>query len=110
MRSVLLGNLQDPTVTANIDLLGQGQGRKAVQAFFKSKRLPDTVTPAFVKALQEVLSGLEKVVLTEDQLRSALTDGGVPCTVGELKQRFEGFVAGLTKGKDATRVRIVVEK
>lgn len=108
--NTLLGNLQDPTVSGNIELLGGGEGREAVEAFLESKRLPDPVSPAFVKALQEILSGLEKVVLPEARLRSALISGGVPCTVGELKERFDAFVADLTKGKDATRVRVVVER
>jgi len=38
-----------------------------------------------------------------------LTQGGVPCTVEELKQRFDRYVAGLTKGNDAKKVRVVVE-
>jgi hypothetical protein len=42
--------------------------------------------------------------------RSALTDAGVPCTVGELKERFEAFLADLTKAKDAPRVRVVLER
>jgi hypothetical protein len=108
--NTLLGNLQDPTVSGNIELLGAGEGRDAVEAFLKSKSLPDSVSPAFVKALQEILSGLEKVVLIEARLRSALTYGGVPCTVGELKERFDVFLADLTRGKDATRVRIIVER
>ncbi|MBK1699955.1 DUF6079 family protein [Thiococcus pfennigii] len=108
--STLLGNLQDPTVAGNIDLLGAGDGREAVAAFLKDKRLPDPVGPAFVKALQEILSGLEKVVVNEARLRAALTDGGIPCTLSELRDRFESYLAGLTKGKDASRVRVVVEK
>ncbi len=108
--NTLLGNLQDPTVSGNIELLGAGESRNAVEAFLKSTSLPDPVSPAFVKALQEILSGLEKVVLTEARLRSALTDGGVPCTVGELKERFDAFVADLTKNKGASRVRVVVER
>ncbi|OIP43034.1 MAG: hypothetical protein AUK47_03375 [Deltaproteobacteria bacterium CG2_30_63_29] len=108
--NTLLGNLQDPTVAGNIELLGAGDGRDAVQTFLAEKGLPDPVSPAFVKALQEVLSGLEKVVLTETRLRSALTEGGVPCTMGELKERFESFVADVTKGKDPTKVRFVVER
>lgn len=108
--NTLLGNLQDPTVSGNIELLGAGLGRDAVAAFLKEKHLPDPVIPAFVKALQEILSGLEKVVLTDARLRAALTDGGVPCTVGELKERFDAFVTDLTKGKDASRVRVVVER
>jgi predicted ATPase len=108
--NTLLANLQDPTVADNIDLLGRGKGRDTVRAFLSEKQLPDPVSPAFVKALQEVLSGLEKVVLTETRLRSALTDGGVPCTLAELRHRFDGFLADLTKGKDSARVRIVIEK
>ncbi|RDE49561.1 MAG: ATP-binding protein [Candidatus Accumulibacter meliphilus] len=108
--NTLLGNLLDPTVAGNIELLGAGDGLEAVESFLKEKSLPDPVGPAFVKALQEILSGLEKVVLTEDRLRTALTDGGVPCTVSELKERFGAFVSDLTKGKDASRVRIVVER
>lgn len=106
----LLGNLADPTVAANLDLLGAGAGRDAVLAFLDRRQLPDPVNPAFVQALQEVLRGLEKVALTETRLRAALIDGGVPCTVAELKQRFEAFVGELTRGKDAARVRIVVER
>lgn len=108
--NTLIGNLQDPTVAGNIDLLGAGEGRDAVEAFMESKSLPDQVSPAFVKALQEILSGLEKIVLTETRLRAALRDGGVPCTVGELKERFDAFVSDLTKGKDSSRVRVVVER
>jgi len=52
---------------------------------------------------------LEKVAVTGDGLRAALTQGGVPCTVEELKQRFDRYVAGLTKGKNAKKVRVVVE-
>lgn len=106
----LLTNLADPTVAANIDLASSQEGRAAVQAFLASEQLPDPIGPAFVKALQEILSGLERVVLTEPRLLSALTDDGAPCTVAEIKQRFEGFVAELTKGKDVARVRFVIEK
>ena len=68
------------------------------------------ISPAFVKALQEILSGLERVLLTENRLHAALVEGGLPCTVAELKERFDGFVAGITKGKDLSRVRVVIEK
>ncbi len=106
----LLGNLEDPTVAENIELLSAPEGKRAVLAFLDTRILPDPVEPLFVKALQEILSGLEKVVFGEERLRNALTDGGVPCTVAELKERFDGFVAELTRGKDAAKVRIVVEK
>jgi len=107
--NLLLTNLEDPTVASNIELLSHDAGRKAIESFRKKRALPEPVPPALVKALQEVLQGLERVVLREAELRDALIEGGTPCTLPELKQRFEAFVASLTKGKDPGRVRIVVE-
>ena len=105
----LLTNLDDPTVAGNIDLVTDAKGKRELREFIKAKRLPEPVTPAFVKALQEVLSGLQKVVLTGDDLRTALVDGGLPCTVDDLRERFERHLGKLTKGRDASKVRLVIE-
>lgn len=107
--NTLLRHLQDPAVAGQTQRLG-ARGRDAVESFLWSKTLPDPVSAAMVESLREVSSGLERVVLDEAQLHAALTDGGVPCTVGELKERFDTFVSDLTNGKEASRVRIVVER
>ena len=107
--TTLLGNLEDPTVASNVELLTTAKGKTAVADFIKRKELPEQITPDFIKALQEVLSGLKKVSLTQDDLQAALISGGVPCTVKELKERFDSYVAKLTKGQDGAKVRIVVE-
>jgi hypothetical protein len=105
----LLGNLEDPTVTANIDLLTDKNGKGALRAFLKDRTLPVQVDTVFVKALQEALSGLQKVVLKKDNLHAALLRGGVPCTVAELHERFEAHLAELNKGKDSAKIRIVLD-
>jgi hypothetical protein len=105
----LLTNLDDPTVAGNVDLVTDTKGKRELRDFIKSKSLPEPVTPAFVKALQEVLSGLQKVVVTTDELRAALADGGLPCTVADLRERFERHLGKLTKGRDASKVRLVIE-
>jgi Family of unknown function (DUF6079) len=105
----LHANLEDPTVFANIGLVSDPAGKKELQAFLKSKKLPDTISPAFVKALQEALSGLQKVSFGNTQLQAALSDGGLPCTIADLHDRFDRYVATLTKGKDVSKVRIVIE-
>ncbi len=102
-------NLEDPTVSGNIELVSDPVGKRELQGFLKSKTLPDPVSPAFVKALQEVLSGLQKVTLGSAVLQAALADGGLPCTVSDLKERFDRYVATLTKGKDPSKVRVVIE-
>jgi len=102
-------NLEDPTVSGNIDLVSDPVGRRELQAFLKNKALPDPVGPAFVKALQDVLGGLQPVTFGAPNLQAALSEGGLPCTIGDLKERFDRYVANLTKGKDASKVRIIIE-
>lgn len=105
----LVANLKDPTVQDNISLLADKVGKREIEDFLAYGALPEPVTPSFVKALQDALSGLEKVVITPACLRKALLDGGSPCTVDELKDRFTKFVDTLTKTKDRAKVRIVLE-
>jgi len=105
----LLDNLADPTVSENIDLVSNPKGKKAVKAFVKAQELPDNLDATFIQALQEVLSGLQKVVLRQADLRNALAKGGLPCTMEELEQRFGEYVKTVTKGKDMAKVRIVLE-
>jgi len=101
-------NLEDPTVSENVALVSDAAGKIELQSFINSKQLPDPVTPAFVKALQEVLRGLEKVWISKVELEAALSEGGLPCTVIELRERFDRYVINLTKGKDVTKVRLLV--
>ena len=103
-------NLEDPTVSGNIELVSDPVGKSELQAFLKNKALPDPVGPAFVKALQEVLGGLQPVTFGGADLQAALTDGGLPCTISDLKERFDCYVANLTKGKDASKVRILIKQ
>ncbi len=105
----LRSNLEDPTVSGNIELVSDAAGKGELQSFLKSKQLPDPVSPAFLKALQEVLSGLQKVSFGNAALQAALSEGGLPCTVGDLRERFDRYVGIITKGKDLSKVRVVIE-
>ena len=104
----LLSNLGDPVVQGNFGLLKPKQ-RKLIEEFMAAKELPDEIANDFLQALQEALSGLSKVPVRIDELRAALFPDSGPATPSELKDRFEHFVAGLLKGKDAGKTRIVLE-
>lgn len=105
----LLENLADPAVRDNIALISDRDGKAEIETFLATRELPDPVTRGLVQALQEALTGLEKVEITAAGLGDALAHGGLPCTVQELQSRFERYVAELTAGKTADRVRVVVE-
>ncbi len=107
-QQTLLDNLDDPIIQANLDLL-KAAARALIQSFVASKTLPDPVTPDFVSAVQEALSGLEKIAVTSDDIKKALLHGGSPATPEDLRKRFETFLNERCKGKDATKLRFVVE-
>ncbi|MCZ7665640.1 MAG: DUF6079 family protein [Thermoleophilia bacterium] len=106
---VLQENLSDPTIKDKLGLITNKAGREAVQGFIKSGTLPEEIDNTFIKALQEVLSGLEKVGISARDVTVALTKGGMPCTPEQLQDRFDSYVKALTKGKDAAKLRIVIE-
>ena len=107
-QQTLLDNLDDPIIQANFELLKAAQ-RDLIKGFLTSKALPDPVTPEFIAAVQEALSGLEKIVVTGDDIKKALLTGGSPATPDDLRKRFESFMNERCKGKDASKLRFVVE-
>jgi hypothetical protein len=59
--------------------------------------------------MKEVLAGLKRVELKMTALQQALTEGGSPATLAEVKERFEAHLTKLTKGADASKVRILIQ-
>lgn len=104
----LLTNLEDPTTRENLNLLKPEQ-RQLVDEFLTSRTLPNPLTNEFIHAVKEVLSGLAKVVVKTQDLQKVLLAGGSPCTVKEMKERFDDYLGDLARGKDLSKVRIVVE-
>ena len=104
----LLTNLEDPTTQGNLELL-KSEPRKMVDTFLQARALPGGLTQEFILAMQEVLSGLIKVPVQIGNLRAALLVGGSPVTPTEMKRRFEDYLHELTKGKESSKVRIVLE-
>jgi hypothetical protein len=107
-QQTLLDNLDDPITQANFDLLRAGQ-RDQIQGFLAKRTLPDSVTPGFISAVQEALSGLEKIIVSADDIKQALLSGGSPAAPEELRKRFEVFLNERCKGKDTSKLRFVVE-
>ena len=104
----LLTNLEDPIIQENLELL-KPASRKLITTFVENGELPEELNDAFIKALQDVLSGLAKVTVTQDDLFNALIKGGIPVTPAELRNRFDAYMEEKTKGKELEKVRIVLE-
>jgi len=107
-QQTLLDNLDDPIIQANFDLLKRSQ-RELIKNFVVAKQLPDPITPDFVSAVQEALSGLEKISVSSIDIKNALLQGGSPATPDDLRKRFDNFLNDRCKGKDASKLRFVVD-
>ena len=107
-QQTLLENLEDPIIQANFELLKDAQ-RNLIQGFLKSRNLPDPVIPEFVASIQEALSGLEKIVITGEEIKDALLVGGSPATPDDLRKRFDHLLTDRCKGKDNSKLRFVIE-
>lgn len=106
--AALLQNLEDPTTQSRLDLLPAEQ-LGLIGTFLATRRLAVPVSCALVGAIGDALSGLTKVVVRTQALRTALTGSGGPATLSELRERFEEHLRELTRGKDPGKVRVVVE-
>ena len=105
----LLDNLDDPTAKKSIKLLPAEQ-KEAVNAFVKSRSLPDKISNDLVQGMQQALSGLIAISVKFADLLDALSDGGAPCTVEQIQTRFEEFVQKITRGKEPAKVRLVIDR
>ena len=105
----LIANLEDPTTKERIKKVLSPEQRAIVQAFLKSRRLPEEIDHAFLNAIKEALTDLALVSVKIADLRDALLAGGSPATPADMKKRFDEYLDGLTKGKEPGKVRIVLE-
>ena len=105
---ILLDNLNDPTVQDDIELTDEYQ-RKIVEEFKGKKKLPDEITDQFIQTFQDIFSGLEKVSVSEGDLKRIFGSVGTPLTVEEFRRKFEEYLQSLIKNKDTKKIRILLE-
>jgi Family of unknown function (DUF6079) len=105
----LLDNLDDPTARKSTNLLPDAQ-KQAINAFLKSKKLPEKISNDLVQGMQTALSGLTAISVKTAELLDALSDGGAPCTVEQIHDRFDEFVQKITRGKEPAKVRLLIDR
>lgn len=105
----LVENLDDPTARKSIDLL-PGEQKAAVNGFLKAKKLPDKIGNELVQGMQTALSGLIAISVKPADLLDALSGGGAPCTVEQIRTRFEEFLQKITRGRETGKVRLVIDR
>ena len=107
--ATLLENLADPTAQESLKLL-EPAAKVLVDRFLASGRLAQDPEQELIDALAEVLAGLEKVSVKPAELCAALAPGGAPSTPTAMVKRLAGWLEDQVGGRDASKVRIVLEE
>ena len=82
--------------------------KKIIKNFIKNKKLPSSIDSDFVGAVSRALKGLEKVEISLDEIKKALTTRGNISNPTDIQKRFENLINTKTKGKDKDRIRIIL--
>ncbi len=104
----LLNTVSDPIVSSQKEYLSADQ-QKVIDDFISSGTLPKRVDDFFVKSVNALLKGFEPVVIQTEDLMQKLDELG-PCDVDTFKSKIADIVAGYIKGKDTSKLRIIVKR
>ncbi len=108
--AALRQNLQSETAQQSMTAMTAAE-RRPIEAYLTTADPASTPLPdGLVKAINQALRGLQTVAINSQQLLVALQDGGLPCTVEELKQRFERYVRQAMSGHDPRNTRLMIEQ
>jgi hypothetical protein len=106
-QQALRANLNSEATQQSLEAMTPEE-RKPIDQFLAqsddSVDIPDGFAPVANRALQ----GIEAVNLSVEALVTALKQGGLPCTVAELEQRFQSFVNEAMRGHDARNTRLTL--
>lgn len=105
---MLLDTISDPLVLSQKEYL-TAQQAQILDEFVSSKELPKRVDDFFVKSINALLQGFESVVIETEDLIQKL-DEMPPCDVDTFKGKINEIVSEYIKGKDASKLRIVVKR
>jgi len=105
---ILLSNLDDAHTKESIELLKEND-KASLTSFINKRQLPDNLSDEFVLLLKQVLSGLIRVTINLKDLQKAIAKTGGSISPIELRKVFDDYIENLVKGKDASKVRIVLE-
>ena len=104
----LLDTISDPLVAGSKEYLSADQ-KKVVEDFISTKAFPEKVDDFFVRAISELLQGFEPVVIDADEMVKEL-ETLPPMDEDGFVKKLKEMLSGYTKGKDASKLRIVVKR
>jgi energy-coupling factor transporter ATP-binding protein EcfA2 len=103
-------NLQSETAQQSMRSMTAGE-RKPIDLYLAQRDPTAAPLPhGLVQAVNQALRGLKTIILDPNELLASLSEGGFPCTVEQLTQRFNDYVRGTMSGHDRRNTRLIIEQ
>ncbi|MEJ5241100.1 MAG: DUF6079 family protein [Anaerolineales bacterium] len=83
--------------------------RRPVEEFLRQTSDDPNIPPDFAESANRALHGIRSLRLNVNDLLMALQEGGLPCTVDELKARFHRFLQNALRGYDENNTRLTLD-
>jgi hypothetical protein len=104
----LINTISDPIVSSQKEYLSADR-QQVIDDFLSNGMFPKRVDDFFVKSINALLKGFEPVVIQTEDLIQKLDELG-PCDVDTFKTKIADIVSIYTKGKDTSKLRIIVKR
>lgn len=105
----LLTELNDPAIKSTFSSALKPADKKVVDKLIQDKTLPDPVDDAFVRIINEALSGLKTREVKSGDVAKAILGDGVPLKESELRDRFEKWLKEVLASDAPEAVRFVLK-
>lgn len=106
--TILLNTVDDPLTLANKEFLKPRQ-RAMVDNLLETKELTEIIDTFFVDTINTLISEIDKVEVSADELIDTITKLG-PREIEDFKKQILTFIDQKVKGKDASKLRIILKK
>lgn len=108
-QQALRAGLQSETVQASLNALSAAE-KHPIQHFLAQADDDPAIPAGLSQAANQVLRGIQALSLSTAALLDALKEGGMPCTVTDLKQRFNQFISETMRGYDPSSTRLTLKE
>lgn len=105
--AAIVSAVDDPMLNDDKALLSKPK-RQLIDTLVSTKKLPKNITPEFVSAVNELLSGLDSVEVDPHSMEREMVAWG-PVTPAEFKKKMTALIESYMKGHDEEKTRLVVK-
>jgi hypothetical protein len=108
-QQALRAGLNSESAQASLQALSASEKRPILQ-FLEQKDDDPAIPKGLAMTANQVLRGIQALPLSAEALLDALKEGGMPCTVNDLKQRFNQFISETMRGYDSNSTRLTLKE